>query len=92
MATLHNRIAVYRAELDVSRKDLADAAGVHVQTIGFIERGDYSPSLEVALRIAQRLGAPVEAVFSLAPFPPLAVQLGGRSDAPASKIAKVGRR
>lgn len=88
MSTLHNRIAVYRAELDISRKDLAEAAGVHVQTIGFIERGDYSPSLEVALRIAERLGAPVEAVFSLTRFPPLALQLGG---APV-RVAKAGRK
>lgn len=66
---LHNRIAVLRAERGVSRRQLADALGVHYQTIGYLERGEYSPSLHLALRIAEYFEVPVEVVFSLAPFP-----------------------
>lgn len=39
--TVHNRIAVLRAERDVSRRRLAEALGVHYQTIGYLERGEY---------------------------------------------------
>ena len=49
---VHNRVAMLRAERRISRRELADALGVHYQTIGYLERGEYSPSLHVALRIA----------------------------------------
>lgn len=65
---VHNRIAVLRAERGISRRDLADALGVHYQTIGYLERGEYSPSLFLALRIARYFEVPVEIVFSLTPF------------------------
>ncbi|MEV4185528.1 helix-turn-helix transcriptional regulator [Streptosporangium canum] len=68
---VYNRIAVLRAERGVSRKDLAAALGVHYQTIGYLERGQYSPSLFLALRIAEYFEVPVEVVFSLRPFPRL---------------------
>ncbi|KAB2342377.1 helix-turn-helix transcriptional regulator [Actinomadura rudentiformis] len=64
-----NRIPMLRAERGVSRRDLAAALGVHYQTIGYLERGEYSPSLHLALRIADYFEVPVEVVFSLAPFP-----------------------
>ena len=72
---LHNRLAVLRAEHGVSRKDIAEAVGVNPQTIGYIERGDYGPSLELALHIAAFLQVRVEVLFSLEPFKPLAEQL-----------------
>ena len=50
--SVHNRIALLRAEQGVSRRDLAVALGVHYQTIGYLERGENSPSLNLALRIA----------------------------------------
>ena len=68
---LHNRIAMLRAERGVSRRDLADALGVHYQTVGYLERGEYSPSLEVALKMAEYFDVPVEVIFSLRPFPRL---------------------
>ena len=43
--TIHNRIAMLRAERGISRRQLADALGVHYQTVGYLERGEYSPSL-----------------------------------------------
>jgi putative transcriptional regulator len=66
---VHNRIAVLRAERRISRRDLAEALGVHYQTIGYLERGEYSPSLYLALRVAEYFEVPVEAVFSIEPFP-----------------------
>ncbi|MGY1748359.1 helix-turn-helix transcriptional regulator [Modestobacter sp. SYSU DS0511] len=66
---VHNRISLLRAEQGVTRRELADALGVHYQTVGYLERGEYSPSLALALRIAEFFRVPVEAVFSLAPFP-----------------------
>jgi DNA-binding XRE family transcriptional regulator len=41
---------------------------VHYQTIGYLERGEYSPSLHLALRIAAYFDVSVEVVFSLKPF------------------------
>jgi DNA-binding XRE family transcriptional regulator len=57
-----------RAERRISRRELADALGVHYQTIGYLERGEFSPSLHLALRIAEYFDVPVEVVFSLKPF------------------------
>lgn len=65
---VHNRIAMLRAERGVSRRELADALGVHYQTIGYLERGEFSPSLHLALRIAAYFDVPIEIVFSLTPF------------------------
>ncbi len=67
----YNRLRVIRTDRQVSRKELAEAVGVHYQTIGYIERSEYSPSLDLALRIARHFEVPVEALFSLDPFPPL---------------------
>ena len=67
--TVHNRIALLRAEQGVSRRQLADALGVHYQTVGYLERGEYNPSLHLALRIAEFFALPVETIFSTTPFP-----------------------
>lgn len=68
---VYNRIAMLRAERGISRRELAEALGVHYQTIGYLERGEYSPSLHLALRIAAHFDVPVEFAFSLEEFPPL---------------------
>ena len=65
---VHNRIAMLRAERSISRRELAEALGVHYQTIGYIERGEFSPSLHLALRIAEHFDVAMEVVFSLQPF------------------------
>ena len=65
---VHNRVAMLRAERGISRRDLAEALGVHYQTIGYLERGEFSPSLHLALRIAAYFEVSVEVVFSLKPF------------------------
>ena len=69
--SVHNRIAMLRVERGISRRELADALGVHYQTIGYLERQEYSPSLHLALRIAEHFEVPVEVVFSTSPFPRL---------------------
>lgn len=67
--TVYNRISMLRAERGVSRRQLAEALGVHYQTIGYLERGEFSPSLHLALRIAEYFDVPTEVVFSTTPFP-----------------------
>ena len=63
-----SRLEEWRIERGLSRQELADAVSVHYQTIGYLERGEYSPSLALALQIAAELGAPLEEIFSLYPF------------------------
>ena len=75
---IHNRIAMLRAERGLSRKQLAAAVGVNFQTIGYLERGDFNASLELALKLAEFFEVPVEFLFSLTPFPSMA-ELARRS-------------
>ena len=77
---LYNRLAVLRAERGLSRQELADAVNINYQTIGYLERGEYNPSLELAFRIAELFGVPIEAVFSREPLPPMSARLYGRQD------------
>lgn len=81
---IYNRLRVLRAERGLSRQDLARAVSVNYQTIGYLERGDYHPSLELAFRLSQFFGLPIEAIFSLAPFSPLSAALY-RSPTPGEK-------
>jgi putative transcriptional regulator len=67
--SVYNRIAVLRAERKISRRELAEALGIHYQTVGYLERGEFSPSLYLALRIAAYFGVSMEVVFSLHQFP-----------------------
>ena len=64
----------------MSRKGLAEAVGVNPQTVGYLERGDYAPSVELALKMAALFAVPVEALFSLKPFPPLARAIHRQGD------------
>lgn len=72
-AAIYNRLAALRAEL-------ASAVGINPQSVGFIERGDYGPSLELALKMAQVFRLPVEAIFSLEPLPALSLQVYGQGE------------
>ncbi len=67
---VYSRLEALRASQDMTRQQLADAVEVHYQTIGYLERGEYSPSLALALRIADVLDTPLEELFSLTPFDP----------------------
>jgi putative transcriptional regulator len=72
---MQNRISLFRAERGTSRRELAEAVGVNNQTIGYLERGDYKPSLELAMKMAQYFGVSVEMLFSLERFEPIAMTL-----------------
>jgi DNA-binding XRE family transcriptional regulator len=83
---VHNRLPLIRADRGISRAQLAAALGIHYQTIGYLERGEYAPSLHLALRIARYFGLPVEAIFSLDPFGRLGADaLLGRPIEPAAR-------
>lgn len=71
---IFNRIQMLRTERGMSRQQLAQELGVHYQTIGYLERAEYSPSLHLALRAAALFQLPVEAIFSLTEFPALTAE------------------
>ena len=81
---MHNRLKVLRVERGMSRQELAEVLGINYQTVGYIERGDYNPSLELAFRISELFGLPIEAVFSREPFRPLSQQVYGPPNAAES--------
>lgn len=65
---VHNRLEEVREARGLTRTELAEAADVHYQTIGYIERGEYSPSLSLALTLARVLKTDVEDIFGLTQF------------------------
>ncbi len=67
-SAISNQIRRLRFENDeMTQQALADAVGVTRQTIIAIEKGRYSPSLEVAFRMAETFGVPLEQVFQYRP-------------------------
>ena len=61
---LYNRLKEHRARLGVKQAELGNLAGVSRQTISLIERGDYSPSVTLALKLARILSVTVEEIFA----------------------------
>jgi putative transcriptional regulator len=72
---IHNRIEILRRERGFSRKELADLIGVNYQTVGYLEREEYNPSLDLAFRICEVFELPVDFVFSTTPFTPMSQEL-----------------
>jgi len=62
-APIPNRIAELRERAGLSRAELAARVDVNPQTIGYLERGEYNPSLALAFRLADVFGVLVETVF-----------------------------
>ena len=60
---LINRLKEFRAKIDVNQQEMGRLVGVSRQTISQIERGDYSPSVTLALKIAKVFDAKVEDIF-----------------------------
>jgi putative transcriptional regulator len=85
--TIYNRLAVLRAERGLSRLALANALGINYQTVGYLERGEYNPSLELAFRISEFFGLPIEAIFSTRPFKPLSEEVYTRSQGERRKVS-----
>lgn len=61
---LFNQLKEYRTRLEVNQTEMGKLAGVSRQTISLIERGDYSPSVALALKLAKICGVSVEDIFS----------------------------
>ena len=61
---LYNRLKEYRARLGVNQQEMGALVGVSRQTISQIERGDYSPSVTLALKLAKICGVAVEDIFT----------------------------
>lgn len=61
---LKNHLKEYRARINVNQTEMGKLVGVSRQTISQIERGDYSPSVTLALKIAKVLNVSVENIFS----------------------------
>ncbi len=62
---LKNKLKEYRAKIGVNQQELGHMVGASRQTISLIERGDYSPSIVLALKIAKVCGVSVEDIFIL---------------------------
>ncbi len=60
---LENNLKEYRSRLGVNQAEMGSLVGTSRQTISQIERGDYSPSVTLALKIAKVCGAKVEDIF-----------------------------
>lgn len=60
---LHNRLKEYRARIGVNQQEMGQLVDVSRQTISLIERGDYSPSVTLAIKIAKIFDAKVEDIF-----------------------------
>lgn len=60
---LYNHLKEYRATISVNQQEMGKLVGVSRQTISQIERGDYSPSVTLALKIAKVFQVPVEDIF-----------------------------
>lgn len=64
MAELHTKIKEYRAKFNMSQSELAEKAEVRRETIIRLEKGQYNPSLKLAMDIAKIFGTTVEELFS----------------------------
>ena len=60
---IYNRIKVLRAERDWTQVDLADRVGISRQAVISIEKYKYTPSLELAFKIAEAFGVSIDQVF-----------------------------
>ena len=65
---IYNRIAILRKEKSITRKELAEKIGVNFQTIGYLEREEYNPSLDLAFRISEIFDLPIDIIFSIKPL------------------------
>ena len=68
---IYNRIAILRKEKSLTRKELAEKIGVNFQTIGYLAREEYNPSLDLAFRISEIFELPIDVIFSTKPLAPL---------------------
>jgi len=60
---MRTRIKEYRAKFNITQEELAKKVGVRRETIVFLEKGKYNPSLKLAYKIAKTLNATIEEIF-----------------------------
>jgi len=60
---MKTRMKELRARHDLTQGDLAELVGVRRETIGFLEKGKYNPSLKLAYKVARRLETTIEDLF-----------------------------
>jgi putative transcriptional regulator len=65
METVHNQVNTYRTKAAMTQEELASALGVTRQTIISIEKGNYTPSVLLALKIAAVFEVAVEDIFTI---------------------------
>jgi putative transcriptional regulator len=61
---MKTRIKEYRARHDLTQEDLARKVGVRRETIVFLEKGKYNPSLRLAHDVAEALGTTIDELFT----------------------------
>lgn len=64
---MHNRIREFRARHDLTQEELAKRVGVRRETVVFLEKGKYNPSLKLAYDISRALESTIEEVFVFEP-------------------------
>ena len=60
---MKTRIKEFRARYDMTQEDLANKVGVRRETIGFLEKGKYNPSLKLAYKVAKTLETTIDELF-----------------------------
>lgn len=62
---INNKVSKYRSDLNITQEELANAIGVSRQTIISLEKGNYTPSILLALKIASFFKLSVEKIFTI---------------------------
>ena len=65
MTTINTRIKELRARYNLTQDELADKVGVTRQTMLYLEKGKYNPSLVLAYKVAKVLNSTIEEVFTI---------------------------
>ncbi|WP_342304146.1 helix-turn-helix transcriptional regulator [Methanolobus sp. ZRKC5] len=60
---MKTRIKELRARYDLTQEDLANKVGVRRETIGFLEKGKYNPSLKLAYKVSEVLETTIDELF-----------------------------
>jgi len=72
---IYNRIGALRKEKGISRIEMAENIGVNFQTVGYLEREEYNPSLDLAFRICEFFELPIDFIFSTKQLKPMSQEL-----------------
>jgi DNA-binding XRE family transcriptional regulator len=65
MTIINTRIKELRARYNLTQDELADEVGVTRQTMLYLEKGKYNPSLVLAYKVAKALNSTIEEVFEI---------------------------